>query len=447
MQREISSRSSSSRYSASASSNCPFASCNAPRRDEKVAAPASAAACSAGSPPSRRSPVRTPSGPRRGGRGRARTTVVRPRAASRRRFPPRRPPSSPRCGGSPAPRRAAHTPSPRHRRSRGCRRRPARRAGGSARRAPAIAPPRLRRSRSMRVLADRLEHREARLAVAPRSADEALVDERGEASSTSSPSLAADRLGRLERPAAGEDRRAARRALRRRLGEELVAPVERRAQRPLAVRQVARAADQHIERAARAAARAPPAGELRIRAAASSIASGRPSSRAQTARRVGVVSVEREPGIDCRGASAKRRTASFATELLELGRARCRRPGAAEPGTRARPATRSGARLVASTRRRGAAPAARATSRALRRELLEVVEDEQHATGRAGAEHGLACASSFRQPRACASAGTTSSGSRTRDEVDERRAVPRAPARAAPRRRARAASCPSRRGP
>ena len=87
----------------------------------------------------------------------------------------------------------------------------------------------------------------------------------------------AHRLGRLERPAAGEHAEAREQPLLLRV-EQVVAPVDRAAQRPLALRQVARARRQ--QRQPVAEARDIAAGErIRIRAAASSIASGRPSSR------------------------------------------------------------------------------------------------------------------------------------------------------------------------
>ena len=76
-----------------------------------------------------------------------------------------------------------------------------------------------------RVLADRLEHPVALV----REAEQALLDERLQRVEVG----AADLLGRLERAAAGEDGEARGRALLL-LGEQVVAPVDRRPQRLLA---------------------------------------------------------------------------------------------------------------------------------------------------------------------------------------------------------------------
>ena len=92
-----------------------------------------------------------------------------------------------------------------------------------------------------RVLPDRLEQAEARLAVgAVRLADEALVDERGE-TLEDLPEVhlvAADGVGDLQRAAAREDAEPRQQRLLGRL-EQVVAPVDRVAQRPLPRRQVA----------------------------------------------------------------------------------------------------------------------------------------------------------------------------------------------------------------
>ena len=93
------------------------------------------------------------------------------------------------------------------------------------------------------VLADRLEHREAWLARRPpQRADEALVDERRKGLEYVEPVPAADRLGRLECPAACEDGKP-REQRRLVLAQEAVAPLERRAQRPLPTWEVLRASD------------------------------------------------------------------------------------------------------------------------------------------------------------------------------------------------------------
>ena len=96
-----------------------------------------------------------------------------------------------------------------------------------------------------RVVADGVEHREARLA-ALAAVDEAVVDERRQP--VEEARHAADHLRVLERPAADEDREPREQPLLV-LGEQRVAPVDRRAQRLLARRRVARAAAEHVEAA------------------------------------------------------------------------------------------------------------------------------------------------------------------------------------------------------
>ena len=129
-----------------------------------------------------------------------------------------------------------------------------------------------------RVRADRLEHREARLAVGLLLlAEQAVVDQRRQA--RQEPVAAADRLGGLERAAADEDGEA--REQRLLVGaEQLVAPVDRRAQRLLALGQVARAAGEELEAAARAGRAAPAArAASRARPPARSRAAGRRAGR------------------------------------------------------------------------------------------------------------------------------------------------------------------------
>ena len=95
-----------------------------------------------------------------------------------------------------------------------------------------------------RVLADRLEQPEARYLWRPAAANEAAVDERGE---TGRRLAAEHRLRILERPAAREYCELRQQGLFR-LRQERVAPVERRAQRLLAKRQIARALDEQLQR-------------------------------------------------------------------------------------------------------------------------------------------------------------------------------------------------------
>ena len=134
------------------------------------------------------------------------------------------------------------------------------------------------------VLAERLEHDEARLAVVGHALHEqAVVDERGDAvEDVDAQVLAgvADGLGRLERAAAGEDRQAAKELLLGRC-QQVVAPLDRAGAASAGVP----AGRARRRSAARAAVRCGPAvragGRILTRAAASSIASGRPSSRRQ----------------------------------------------------------------------------------------------------------------------------------------------------------------------
>src|SRR5690349_17752900 len=92
-----------------------------------------------------------------------------------------------------------------------------------------------------RELADRLQHREAGFAGGTaQPPDEALVDERPQRVEDVEIVVAAHVLRGIERPAAGEDGQPGEQAALR-LVEQAVTPVERRAQRALAVGQVLRA--------------------------------------------------------------------------------------------------------------------------------------------------------------------------------------------------------------
>ena len=99
------------------------------------------------------------------------------------------------------------------------------------------------------VLADRLEHREARLAVRrpPTWRSEALVDQRRErVEHVAARSAAADRLDGLEAGAADEDRQPAK-SDRSGVVEQVVAPGDGAAQRLLPLREVPGAAGQQGE--------------------------------------------------------------------------------------------------------------------------------------------------------------------------------------------------------
>ena len=88
------------------------------------------------------------------------------------------------------------------------------------------------------VLADRLQHRESRLFVSALQASEALVGQRGEPVDHVEV-VAADALRRLDRAPSREHREPHEQALFRRL-EEVVAPVDRRAERALTLGCVSR---------------------------------------------------------------------------------------------------------------------------------------------------------------------------------------------------------------
>ena len=164
--------------------------------------------------------------------------------------------------------------------------------------------------------------------------------------------------------------------------EEVVAPVDRAPQRPLALRQVPAAARLSSPSRSPSRARDRARGESsRIRAAASSIASGSPSSRRTiSATSDGVLGGEREvrAGRPC-ARSTNSRTASVLADRRSTSVAPTGGHGrAAGPGTPARPTIRSGARLETMTLSLWAPPrGGPATSRRPRHDLLEVVEDEQ----------------------------------------------------------------------
>ena len=276
--------------------------------------------------------------------------------------------------------------------------------------------------------------------------DEALVDERRQRLEDVEALLAADGLGRIERPAAGED------------GE----PGEERAllvvEQPWLHSSVARSVRWRPGRScapptSRSSARSRrrlivSGGRSFERAAASSIASGSPSSRPQTCGdRRDVVLVELEVRVDCAGTGCEQPYRVVRHELLEA-RGAAGHPGAraAAPGTRAR--RRAGA-ACGSSRARAAAARPPAGGRRARR--------------RARAARGCrAAASMLRSRRSAPSTSSTASAvsldaERLRErgtEAAQGRAPRRgrrtrrrraAPVRAPRRRRARAASFPPRR--
>ena len=234
-------------------------------------------------------------------------------------------------------------------------------------------------------LADRLQQA-VPLAVVD---DERLVDEVGQQRRGTSQRLQrlarGDVLGGLEGEAAGED------------GE----PAEQDA---LGLGAAGRGSSRPTPRASAggAAPSAGPAGEqrgsgrrgrprirsglsARTRAAASSMASGMPSRRAQIAATtggVGRVHAEAGPGL---GGPVDEQPHRLGGERSRPATARARRGATAAARARPpRPATPSGSRLVASAAHAGAAPSTASASRGRGVDhVLAVVEDEQRAAGRA----------------------------------------------------------------
>ena len=167
-----------------------------------------------------------------------------------------------------------------------------------------------------RELPDRVEHPEAPAAPAPH---EALHDQGLQAVEL----RIADRLGRLEREASLEDREAAEGSCSSG-PEQLVAPLERRAQRALALGSVARAGGRAAAAAARAGrvarrARAGPRGRRRARLPAGARRGGGRSRRHVPRRGIrgrrpvrarGRASPPRRPRAARRGSDARRRSAA-----------------------------------------------------------------------------------------------------------------------------------------
>ncbi len=240
------------------------------------------------------------------------------------------------------------------------------------------------------VLADRLEHREAWLARRPpQRTDEALVDERREGLEYVEPVPATDRLGRLEGPTARKDGKP-REQRRLVLAQEAVAPFERRAQRPLPAWEVLRAADKKFERAVEA-----PSHRLRrqeLRACRRQLdREGQPvEPRAHLRDCSGVSVVELELGVDGAGSRGEEAHGVVRGQLLEAqARAGFRWSEwrhrvlvlRGEPERRA-------ARGEHEQPRRGRQQTGDEPD--VRHELLEVVEQEQHApVAEVGREHVL----------------------------------------------------------
>ena len=162
-------------------------------------------------------------------------------------------------------------------------------------------------------LAHRLQHPEARLALdALLLAQQALVDQRGNAvEDIERPLRVDDRLGRLQRAAAGEDGQAAEEDLLLR-GEQVVTPGDGVAHRLLPRRE--RRGRLRVSSGKRCSRRVSSAcGEsILTQAAASSIASGSPSRRWQISATAGALAlVTAKSGLTACARSTKRRTASY----------------------------------------------------------------------------------------------------------------------------------------
>ena len=235
------------------------------------------------------------------------------------------------------------------------RRTPARRARRSTPRAvagaPSASPTSSSRSRAYSRIVSSIRKRSS-----PIGFTRLEVDERREGVEVG----VADLLGSLEREAAGEDGEA-REELAARGVEEVVAPLDRRAQRALALGRVARAARQQRERRVEA---------LEQRARARGASSARPRARSPAGGRRGG---GRSPSTVASGASSRptARARSTKSAAASLG-------GSGSSRYSCSPETRSGARLVTSTRRplrRG--EERRSTVGRRVEEMLEVVEEEQ----------------------------------------------------------------------
>ena len=166
-----------------------------------------------------------------------------------------------------------------------------------------------------RVLADRLEQPEARLAGGRLlDPDQALVGEGHQAVGDVAADLragAADRLRRLEVEAPGEDRAPVEEPPGA-VVEEVVAPGDGAAERLLARRQVAGARRRGRRAGAPAGRGSRPGDRSFTRAAASSIASGIPWSRALIAATAGAFSlVTVNPGRTATARSMNSRTAAY----------------------------------------------------------------------------------------------------------------------------------------
>ena len=256
----------------------------------------------------------------------------------------------------------------------------------------------------------------------------------------------ADRLDRVERAAAGEDGEPRE---QRPLGpgEEPVAPVQRRAQRLLAGRKIARAAGQELERLLE-----PPRHRVgRQQAAPGRGELDRQRQAVQPAADLGHVARtlvrELEGGIDCPCPRDEEPHGVVRRQLLEGRRAPNRESEAAEPDTHARrraSAARGSSRAraavgaAASNSAMNVAPESSCSRLSSTRSMLVRAET----LGDDARQRLLA----LLEPESVRDRRAEERRVLNRREVDERRTVAKAPARAPRLRPERAASCPSRPG-
>ena len=221
--------------------------------------------------------------------------------------------------------------------------------------------------------------------------------------------------GGLDRPAVDEDRQGGqhaaprrRRGARRSIRRSRAACADARGGRP--GRHPTRRGDCRAERAT------PSGSSSRARAAASSMASGRPSRRRQISTMASALSsVKREVVADGLGPIDEQRTAGNEPSSLDRRSLRGRRHRQRADGVLALgPKPQHGAARREDLRAPGSGPAAASRSGATLHDLLEVVQHEQGRRVRERARpgrRGRAPALDDQRPTAAAMRGSTSSGS------------------------------------
>ena len=274
----------------------------------------------AGGAPRRGAPARGGRGPPRGGRAGPRTGTARRPAASSPPVRHARGASAALPRDRPPPPRAAPTSGPA-----GCRALRLGRLGQAEVVGGVPSTHRVRLAPQPELLAgelpDRLQHPEARLAVrGDVVAQQALAASDSSPSSTGDPAGGAHRVGRLDVEAAVEDRQAGEQPPLA-LAQEIVAPGDRPAQRPVPHRQVSRPLHQEDQALLQPGQQRLLDRKTRVRAAASSIARGRPSSRWQiSATAAAFVASSAKPGRAAVARSTNSCTASYCRRRSSDGR-------------------------------------------------------------------------------------------------------------------------------